>query len=447
MVYDPILDSEVDAESPITESLMTRLRDNPDAVAAGAASVPALKKILFPEATRTTNVDVTARAAPDGTGGVRWIGGGFEGNGSDGVVSAWVAGVYHGADSIISTPQTPTGMVVHYDDGDVVISGSITSAYRIVIKAAGNVTISGAITCRGLEIRCGGTLTISQNIVANNGVIPSIEDDEYASIGVARFYVGGDLIASQLINAIDILAFVLGDATISSTWSAVWLGTGAVIASGSAAIGFPTFDGSGQNNAATWSGVGAGGDGGGGGGGTGGGYGGRVDGFPGARAPGDGFRGGHRLYSLTTKELRRGGGGGSSSDNTGSDAGGRISLYVEGDLTATSAVLRAVGQPGATSGSEDTGGGGGGTVRVVCKGNIEDGTFNSSGGEPGLADGGGGGGGGTLIAATGYSGTQSYLSTGGTSSQGESGQGGTTINDTLTAAQVDDMVLAGCFDV
>ena len=27
--YSPILDSEIDAESPITESLMTRLRDNP----------------------------------------------------------------------------------------------------------------------------------------------------------------------------------------------------------------------------------------------------------------------------------------------------------------------------------------------------------------------------------------------------------------------------------
>jgi len=38
--YTPILNAEVDAESPVTDLLMTRLRDNPLAIAEGDASVP-----------------------------------------------------------------------------------------------------------------------------------------------------------------------------------------------------------------------------------------------------------------------------------------------------------------------------------------------------------------------------------------------------------------------
>ena len=38
--YTPILNAEVDAESPITDLLLTRLRDNPIAIAAGDVGAP-----------------------------------------------------------------------------------------------------------------------------------------------------------------------------------------------------------------------------------------------------------------------------------------------------------------------------------------------------------------------------------------------------------------------
>jgi len=40
MTYTPILNAEVDAESPITDLLLTRLRDNPLAIGEAAAGVP-----------------------------------------------------------------------------------------------------------------------------------------------------------------------------------------------------------------------------------------------------------------------------------------------------------------------------------------------------------------------------------------------------------------------
>ena len=42
MTYTPILNAEVDAESPITDLLLTRMRDNPVAIAAGDAGAPRL---------------------------------------------------------------------------------------------------------------------------------------------------------------------------------------------------------------------------------------------------------------------------------------------------------------------------------------------------------------------------------------------------------------------
>jgi len=447
MVYDPILNSEIDAESPITESLVTRIRDNPEAVHAGDPTVPDDKRILFPVAMRTDEVDVTARAAPDGMGGVKWVGGGFEGNGMDGIITAITKGEYHATSGNISTPQTPTGFVEIHVEDDIVISGTIVSSLRLVIKAGGNVTLSGAITCRGLEVRCGGNLSISAALNAHSGSTPDIENGEYDEIGVARFYVGGDMSITSTVIANDILAFVLGDAEITDTVTALWLGSGSILNTGLPGTGWGTLDGSGENNGNTHSSTGSGGDGGGGGGGTGGGYGGRVDGLPGVRAPGDRMRGGHQLYALPMRYLRRGGGAGSSRDVSGGDGGGRISLYVDGDLDMTGGQLIAVGEAGISSGSQDSGGGGGGTVRVACKGTINNGVFPVDGGDGGPADGGGGGGGGSFLVASGYSGTQTQTSTGGSSSQGEFGETGTIIKDTRTADQIQDLVGLGVFDV
>jgi hypothetical protein len=73
MPWTTIPNSDVDAESPLTESLATRWRDNPEAVAEGHASVPYAKKILVPQALRTAETVTTKVARPDGTGGVVWV--------------------------------------------------------------------------------------------------------------------------------------------------------------------------------------------------------------------------------------------------------------------------------------------------------------------------------------------------------------------------------------
>jgi hypothetical protein len=55
MTYTPILNAEVDAESPVTDLLLTRLRDNPLAIAAGDAGAP---RIDIGALTRLTAGDV-----------------------------------------------------------------------------------------------------------------------------------------------------------------------------------------------------------------------------------------------------------------------------------------------------------------------------------------------------------------------------------------------------
>jgi len=450
--WDEILPTQTNAGKPITQSLMERMRDNPRSVAQGDATVPYDEKINFPVAMRTSEVDSTARAAPDGTGGVRWIGGGFAGMGADGTglgspVASLVAGVYHFEELALGAPQTPTGMVTIFCEGDVDINDTIVSSYRVVIKASGNVTISAAVTCRGLEVRCGGDLTISAAVNAQSGVNPTIEDEDRTLVGVARFYVAGELNITSTVTANDVLMFALGDTVISDSVRAVWRLSGSAANSGVNASGWGTKDGSGQQNGSTYSSTTSGNDGSGGGGGIGGGYGGRPDGTPGSRSPGDGFRAGHRLYCILTNDFRRGGGGGSSSDEAGGDGGGRISLYVGGDLDMTGGELDAHGNPGISSGSQDSGGAGGGNVRVICAGTINDGDFHADGGDGGLADGGGGGGGGVFLAATGYTGTQLPTVVPGISSQGEPGQSGTINVDTLSADEIESLILAGVCDV
>ena len=76
MAYTAILNTEVDAESPITESLMTRLRDNPLAVAAADAAAPRVKcnaaagnaSAISSTATVGKVLRVSSTASPDGAG-------------------------------------------------------------------------------------------------------------------------------------------------------------------------------------------------------------------------------------------------------------------------------------------------------------------------------------------------------------------------------------------
>jgi hypothetical protein len=57
--FSAIDDTEVDAESPITETLMTRMRDNSYWIDAGTR--------------QTTQTSTTKVLAPDGSGGVAWV--------------------------------------------------------------------------------------------------------------------------------------------------------------------------------------------------------------------------------------------------------------------------------------------------------------------------------------------------------------------------------------
>ena len=64
MTYTPILNAEVDAESPITDLLLTRLRDNPIAISNGAADAPRITDAaLGPTATNAGRDWVLNRAA------------------------------------------------------------------------------------------------------------------------------------------------------------------------------------------------------------------------------------------------------------------------------------------------------------------------------------------------------------------------------------------------
>ena len=68
--YSSIDDSEVDAESPITESLATRWRDNPRAAMSDLGSPPADYRLSLPDRAFTTEDDNHCALHADGDGGV-----------------------------------------------------------------------------------------------------------------------------------------------------------------------------------------------------------------------------------------------------------------------------------------------------------------------------------------------------------------------------------------
>ena len=68
--YSAIDDSEVDAESPITESLATRWRDNPRAAMAGLGSPPSDYRLSLPDRASTAETNGNAALHANGLGGV-----------------------------------------------------------------------------------------------------------------------------------------------------------------------------------------------------------------------------------------------------------------------------------------------------------------------------------------------------------------------------------------
>lgn len=94
MAYDPIANSEIDTDSPITANLMTRVRDNPLEVCRGAPTALADGEGVAIDydfgagaqfAIITDELDPGKTLVPDGVGGAEWGSPAGVGGGKDGI--------------------------------------------------------------------------------------------------------------------------------------------------------------------------------------------------------------------------------------------------------------------------------------------------------------------------------------------------------------------------
>lgn len=69
-VYTEILNSEIDQDSPVTQPLMTALRDNPLAIAEGDATAPQIQTAALIASERMTTANVLAQTAGASAGAV-----------------------------------------------------------------------------------------------------------------------------------------------------------------------------------------------------------------------------------------------------------------------------------------------------------------------------------------------------------------------------------------
>ena len=71
--YEEIDDTEVDAESPVTQSLMFRMRDQYyGALCDTTSSAPDDERLSLPGRAKTSETNTSRRLAPNGSGGVEW---------------------------------------------------------------------------------------------------------------------------------------------------------------------------------------------------------------------------------------------------------------------------------------------------------------------------------------------------------------------------------------
>ena len=71
--YAAISNPEVAPGAPASSSVVTRMRDNPIAIAEGAPGAP---RVVVPTALSTSETNTLKRLAPNGSGGVMWADGG-----------------------------------------------------------------------------------------------------------------------------------------------------------------------------------------------------------------------------------------------------------------------------------------------------------------------------------------------------------------------------------
>jgi hypothetical protein len=142
--FSAIDDTEVDAESPITETLVTRLRDNSYWIDAGTR--------------KTTQTSQTKVLVPDGSGGVEWVEAntvsgvnGTKGNGSIGTSS--------GAPTQIAEVTSGT-LMVWFADGNTTAS-EVSHAHIIITQSDDTFVLSSSSEGlgAGTTISASGTLT------------------------------------------------------------------------------------------------------------------------------------------------------------------------------------------------------------------------------------------------------------------------------------------------
>ena len=137
--FTAINDSEVDAESPITESLVTRLRDNAYWVNAGT--------------TKTTETTATKYLKPDGSGGVSW--GDTSDIGVDGIHGVLAVGTSF--QTVLSrTDKKVVIFTIYYDSGvDTNYDGA---GVQFVIKTEDNTVSAAGISAASSDSTATGDL-------------------------------------------------------------------------------------------------------------------------------------------------------------------------------------------------------------------------------------------------------------------------------------------------
>ncbi len=119
VAYVPIADAEIDPESPVTESLMQRLRDNPQAIIEGASGAPrATSKIITPGG---SDADGDLTDATD--------------------LSAAGPGFYEFSSVTLTAPKTLPWISRMRVNGDVIITGTTISVSGRPLRD----TVSGII--------------------------------------------------------------------------------------------------------------------------------------------------------------------------------------------------------------------------------------------------------------------------------------------------------------
>jgi hypothetical protein len=141
--FSAIDDSEVDAESPITETLVTRLRDNSYWIDAGTR--------------QTTQTSTTRVLTPDGSGGVQWqeiedVGGGVDGTKGSGFMGSLI-----GSPTVIAIVSGKKLLLNFTSDN---ISGTLSINGTIILDASDDTYVANS-TNNTSSTNASGTVTTS----------------------------------------------------------------------------------------------------------------------------------------------------------------------------------------------------------------------------------------------------------------------------------------------